>query len=609
MAKKYIKGKAAPLKEGQVRVKSGDSLWRLAAKYTGSGTNWKQLNGGKKLIKPGDIVDIPKNIWNPEVEIDGKKLRWRSKEYKEAYARTTDKEGDAKQARKDLYAGQAKKGGDAARKASGTFAKEAGATVMNAMDMPRRLVAATTNDDYSYKDALQFFGTQDYKSVVGDEYAAAHPGVAAAADIGTGLLAWNLPSITRSIAKTGVNASRNAATIAKHADDVARVNSTKYVQRARAVKDINKGIKSPSGHTAPNKEAFAAPARGSILPTPTVSTVREGSRGAGNVSGYTKVGKVSKGTGTKGQGSGWLSKRGNVGGGQVKGGHVQSPLRIPNVNMGPVQGPVYSPFIPIPGLPGGIAPPVITPEPKSRIETRTPGRSSLSELFIENNITPGDTMVMPGGEQIRYNPEPDSTWVPRYFDIEARNTYDEDADNVTNQNWIPRASDVTYKKGQKSVNKYYPAVPKGEVRTNDYYPEVVGGKPTYRPIKYQQGGKIKGDKMGNGKPLRSGFKKTTYISEHAKLKAKRDSLKALPNANKMKIKAKIYDNEQAIKDLKASQKPKVYIKRKKKTIKKQDGGVMPIGIGNTANIIKEFRNIGRPLGKFNRLVDLLLQIQ
>ena len=48
MAKKYIKGKAAPLKKNQVRVKSGDSLWRLAEKYTGSGLNWKQLNGGKE---------------------------------------------------------------------------------------------------------------------------------------------------------------------------------------------------------------------------------------------------------------------------------------------------------------------------------------------------------------------------------------------------------------------------------------------------------------------------------------------------------------------------------------------------------------------------------
>ena len=39
MAKKYVEGKAAPLKKNQVRVKSGDSLWKLAEKYTGKGTN------------------------------------------------------------------------------------------------------------------------------------------------------------------------------------------------------------------------------------------------------------------------------------------------------------------------------------------------------------------------------------------------------------------------------------------------------------------------------------------------------------------------------------------------------------------------------------------
>jgi hypothetical protein len=70
-----------------------------------------------------------------------------------------------------------------------------------------------------------------------------------------------------------------------------------------------------------------------------------------------------------------------------------------------MEGPVYSPFIPIPGLPGGIKPPVIITKPENaRIEEVIPGSISTSGLFIENEVLPGDTLKLPTGELIVNKP-------------------------------------------------------------------------------------------------------------------------------------------------------------------------------------------------------------
>jgi hypothetical protein len=228
-------------------------------------------------------------------------MRWRSKEYREAYPNLVDKSNNRTLPEVTVGSKSNRDVGADVRKSTDKFAKETTATVMNAADMPRRLIAATTNDDYSYKDAIQFFGTQPYKSVVGDEYAKENPKTAMAADIGAGLLAWNLPGITRSIAKTGAANMRNAAKLAQHADDVAAVNATPYIQRAKVVKDLNANVKNASGSTPVNQDVRPVingiTNKGQAIPATTT-------KGGSNMSTYSKSGQVSKGTGSKSQGSG-----------------------------------------------------------------------------------------------------------------------------------------------------------------------------------------------------------------------------------------------------------------------------------------------------------------
>jgi hypothetical protein len=80
----------------------------------------------------------------------------------------------------------------------------------------------------------------------------------------------------------------------------------------------------------------------------------------------------------------------------------------------------------------------------------------------------------------------------------------------------------------------------------------------------KKGGNIKkmqeGDKMGNGKPLKSNFKKTTYINESSRLQAKGDSLKAAyataKGLKRNRIMGEMSKNESAMKDLEASKKKK-----------------------------------------------------
>lgn len=446
------------------------------------------------------------------------------------------------------------------------------------MDLPRRIVAATTNDDYSYKDAIQFFGTQPYKSVVGDEYAKAHPKTAMAADIGTGLLAWNLPGITKSIAGTGMNVMRSEAALAAASDDIAKIAGSG-----------NAGVMK-AGVKAANKASRGANPKTNDFLSRAVST-GEGkatNMGGGNVKTSTQTGKVAKGTGTQNNASGkWMQQSrpvnsGKVGGQRQGGGYSgTATYAIPHAPIVP-----WKP-IPIPGLPGGIPPPVVT-ERQKRIESKVPFQKTTGQLFIENNVAEGDTMVLPSGEMIKRVTGADSTWVPRIHDFMATKTYDQNSNDVTQQKKIPRASYNTYGvKGKNSVGSYYPGVPASEERDEEYYPEQVTGKTTYKPILFRKeggkinwlkyGGKMKkaqeGDKMKNGKPLKSSFKKTTYAKEEARLDNKKDSLSnelTKPKVGffkKNKLKNQIGNTERAMADLKKS---KPAEKEKGGKVKKKD---------------------------------------
>lgn len=487
MAKKYIEGKAAPLREGQIRVKSGDSLWKLAEQYTGSGSNWSQLNNGKKLIKPGDVIDVPKKLWNPLINVNGTLMRWRSKEYKEAYPNLVDSSGGRTLEGINVSPKTDIKG--AVTKTTDYVGRETAGTIMNTIDMPRRIVAGVTNPDYTMKEALNPIGTQPYHSVVSDAYAKEHPYIAAGADIGTGLLAWNLPGITKSLVKTGVNVSKASGAMARASDDVARINALSPKDMSKAVK----ATKEAASKTSPLTHDYI---------TSAVGKGGNASGKVGNVQVSSKAGVVSKGTGTTNPAKGnWLGQRRPTNIGKVNSAYQQggfsghATYAIPKAPVVP-----FSP-IPIPGIPVGLPPRMDAPPyiPKARIETTTPGQISLSEIIRRSKASIGDTIVMPSGEQIRYVTGGRGE---RYIDTESRKVYDENSKNVAAQKRVPDLESTTFRKGNEGVNKYYPAVPEGMNRASDYYPEIVDGKAEYRPIRYEQGGSL----ISKGEWLKNNYK-------------------------------------------------------------------------------------------------------
>ena len=60
MAKIYVEGIAEKLNKRQARVKSGDTLSKIALKYTGDANNWREIlkhNGlTSDKIKPGQTT-------------------------------------------------------------------------------------------------------------------------------------------------------------------------------------------------------------------------------------------------------------------------------------------------------------------------------------------------------------------------------------------------------------------------------------------------------------------------------------------------------------------------------------------------------------------------
>ena len=448
MAKKYVEGKAAPLKEGQVRVQSGDSLWKLAEKYTGSGLNWRQLNGGKKLIKPGDVIDIPKNLWNPEIMVDGKPMRWRSEEYRKAYPNLVS--GDNSRTLEEITvtpnnAATKKEKYETRRKG---LVHQAGmdtwGTVLNAYDMPRRLAVAGIRDDYDVKDAVQFFGWQPYKSVLNEEYAREHPVIDAVANIGLGAAAAGTPSLIRNVAENAPKAVTNAMALGRS--------------------------------TAPRLTPHSA------------DISYQAGKGAAGVTktswGKQGVNRVGTGTRSGATGKPSVQSRG-VNSGKVKGSQVaRMPAERPPL---PVQTlPYNTQWSTYPGLwlpqekPKA---PVVPYRIPSRIETQTPWQVSLDELIRENEVAEGDTLVLPSGEQIKYVlPKEKINFNPRMIDVTSTNVYDA-ADVPENQYEIPGRREKTFGVQNQSVNKYYPQAPKGEQRGKKTYPYIVGGKSTYKPLK------------------------------------------------------------------------------------------------------------------------------
>lgn len=454
MAKKYVEGKAAPLKKNQVRVQAGDSLWKLAQKYTGNGMNWSKLNGGNKLIKPGDVIDVPENLWNPEIMVDGKPMRWRSEEYRKAYPNLVDTGGgrtlEEVTATPKNKATRQEKYEKRRNELNYQTGMDMWGTVLNAADMPRRMVAATTSairgdDKMSYGDALQFFGWQPYKSVVSDEYEKAHPTASMLMDIGAGVAAVNAPGIAKNVAE---NAPRLATNIMR----TARVSAPRL--------------------EVPVQELSYQAGKGAAGSTKT-NWLKQGANRklAGTKSGATgKPNVASRGVGG-----------GSVKAGQTPRGAVTQAEALP-VNLLPYEKPG---FIPYPGLWLPPAKP-ITPVPVQtygqRIETETPWQVSLDQLIRENKVAPGDTLVMPNGEEIKYVlPEEKTKFNPRMIDVTSTNIYD--ASKVAKDQFeVPGRREKTFGVQKKSADKYYPAVPKGEKRGKKTYPYIINGKASYKPL-------------------------------------------------------------------------------------------------------------------------------
>lgn len=50
------------------RVQRGDSLWRIAAAFTGDGRNWRKLwpDGDRRRLLPGAVVEVPASRLRPD---------------------------------------------------------------------------------------------------------------------------------------------------------------------------------------------------------------------------------------------------------------------------------------------------------------------------------------------------------------------------------------------------------------------------------------------------------------------------------------------------------------------------------------------------------------
>lgn len=494
MAKKIIiDGKAASLNNNQVYVKSGDTLSSISQKLTGSANNWKEITKANNIsdptkIKPGQVITIPEKVFNPIVELGGKEYRWRDPEYQKSYKEYTSGTQTPKDKLSQYYTTQAQKGKDAASSGMEHAGKQMFHTTMNALDIPRRVVASATNNDYTLGQALDFVGEQPYKSVVGDEFAAKHPYIAAGADISTGLLAWNLPSITKSIIGTGANLARSEMAISNALDDFAmkRTLPTKIPKQTPGAFG-NKGTQQTLSKVAENsrkgtqKIVDSNPNKYETLVLfPTENGGVTATKLTRNTKIDTKVGARVDSNRGKGV-SGYKQSRTSVGQGKTQGAYTPGSENVGGFHYPiPVATPVKPTFIPIPGIPWyPSTPPTVVPQ--ARIESITPQQKTLSEIIRSSQAQPGDTLQFPSGEQIVY--QKGNSPVERVFNTSQTKVYD--AANVPQeQYYIPGRTETQWGKTPQSVGKYIPAVPKGEIREKGkYYPTIITGNPQNKPLK------------------------------------------------------------------------------------------------------------------------------
>lgn len=496
MAKKIIiDGKAAPLKNNQVYIQSGDTLSALSQRLTGSANNWKKIAEANNIsdpnkIKPGQVLTVPEGIYNPMVSLDGKEYRWRDPEYRKAYEATNP---ETPKDRLSAYRQeQSKQGADAVRSGANKTASDISEvfhTVLNTADLPRRAIAAGVHDDYSLKDAFNVIGRQPYKSVTTDEFAAKHPYIAAGADIGTGLLAWNLPSITKSIIGTGANLARSEMAISNALDDFAtqRTLPTKTPKQTPGAFG-NKGTQQTLPKAAENSRKATQKIVDSnpnkyetLVLFPTENGGVAATKLTRNTKIDTKVGARVDPNRGKGV-SGYKQSRTNVGQGQTQGAYTPGSENVGGFHYPiPVATPVKPTFLPIPGIPVGGNPPVVVAPQRERIEAVTPQSKTLDEIIRESRAQEGDTLKFPSGEEIVYIKG--NSPVQRVFETATTNVYDA-AQTPQEQVLVPGRTQLQWGAAPQSAGKYIPAVPKGEAREKKiYYPTLIQGQARYKPLK------------------------------------------------------------------------------------------------------------------------------
>lgn len=486
MAKKIIvEGKAATLNPNQVYIKSGDTLSKISMQLTGSANNWKKIAEANNItdaskIKPGQVITIPEKMYNPVVaNIEGKEYRWRDPEYRKLYPQLASKNASGELTSTIGEVTVTPKHnldvGSRVRRGTGEFATEAGHTVMNTFDVPRRLVAAGIHDDYSVVDALSVFGKQPYKSVTTDEFAAKHPYIAAGADVTTGMLALNLPGITRSIGRTGINLLKSEAAIAKAVDATNKFAGAAPKVMKAAAKESRKNTANVMSKSPGQYE------------TMTIYPQNAGGQGATKVVSNTKINTKTGARVDPNRGvgfSGPKSSRTNVGSGQTQGGYIPG-----SENIGGFQYPIPIPaivrptFIPIPGLPNYVPPQASPPaKPRERIEAVNPETWTSSQIIRDTGAQPGDTLQFPSGEQIVYITGGQNI-KDRIFDVSKTQVYD--AAGVPQEQYlVPGRTQIQWSAAQPSAGKYIPAVPKSEKREKgQYYPTIISGAAKNKPLK------------------------------------------------------------------------------------------------------------------------------
>lgn len=481
MNKKFIvDGKAGDLSPNQVYVKQGDTLSKIAKELTGNINNWREIAEASGIkdpnnIKPGQVITIPSKVYNPMVTIGKESHRLKSPEYRKVYQESIRNNPTAPDRLAAYKQSQASKGAEVVRTAIDNTGREIVSTGLNALDLPRRIVASATNKDYSLGEAINIIGNQPYKSVVGDEYATKHPYVAMGADIGTGLMAWNLPGVTKAIVGTGLNLARSEAAIARAVDAAKQLSGAPPKVLKSAAKQSRQNTAKTIASNPNKYETLVIFPDGSTgtSSAKTLSATKINSTPGARLDPRRGLGKT-----------GWKTSRTPVDRGTSSGAYVPGREHVGGLHYPiPLAPIVKPPFIPIPGIPAYPTKPPIVPTPvtRERIEQVQPGQFTLTDIINKYKAQPGDTLEFPSGEQIIY--KRGNSPIERVFDVNTTKVYDV-ANTPREQYYIPGRTELQWKGAAPSVGKYVPGVPTQEIRNREiYYPSLVGGVSTQKPLK------------------------------------------------------------------------------------------------------------------------------